>query len=52
MSATIASKGGRVQLVQSDMHLALNMSKMGKEGFLHATIEEMRQVIKKPRGEV
>jgi len=34
MSATMARQGGRVQLEQSDMHLALNMAKMAKEGFV------------------
>jgi hypothetical protein len=33
MSATMARQGGRVQLEQSDMRLALNMAKMAKEGF-------------------
>ena len=39
MSATMARQGGRVQLEQSDMCLALNMTKMAKEGFLRAAIE-------------
>jgi hypothetical protein len=30
MSATMARQGGRVQLEQSDMRLALNMAKMAK----------------------
>jgi hypothetical protein len=33
MSATMARQGGRVQLEQSDMRLALIMAKMAKEGF-------------------
>jgi hypothetical protein len=33
-------EGGWVQLEQSDMRLALNMAKMGKEGFSPASIEE------------
>jgi hypothetical protein len=41
-----------VQLEQSDMHLALNMAKMAKEGFSRAAIEEKKYVIKKPRAEV
>jgi len=52
MSATMARQGGQVQLEQSDMHLALNMAKMAKERFLHATIEEMQQLIQKPCAEV
>ena len=52
MSATIARQGRRVQLEQSDMRLALNMAKMGKQGFSHAAIEEKRYLIKKPRAEV
>jgi len=52
MSATMARQVGRVQLEQSDMHLALNMAKMAKEGFSRATIEEMKYLIKKPRAEV
>jgi len=47
----MARQGGRVQLEQSDMHLAFNMAKMAKEGFLCATIEEMQQLIKKPHAE-
>jgi hypothetical protein len=45
MSATMASQGGRVQLEQSDMGLALNMTTMAKEGFLRATIEETKYLI-------
>jgi len=52
MSATMARQEGRVQLEQSDMHLALNMAKMARGGFLHAAIEEMQYLIKKPRAEV
>jgi len=52
MSATMASQGGRVQLEQSDMCLALNMAKMAKEGFSRAAIEEMKYLIKKPRAKV
>ena len=33
MSATMARGGGRVQLEQSDMRLALNMAKWLKMGF-------------------
>jgi len=52
MSATMARQGGRVQLEQSDMRLALNMAKMAQEGFSRATIEETKYLIKKPRAEV
>jgi len=52
MSATMARQGGQVQLEQSDMCQALNMAKMGKEGFLHARIEETNYHIQKPRAEV
>jgi len=40
MSATMARQGGRVQLEQSDMPLALDMAKMAKGGFSRAAIEE------------
>jgi len=36
----MARQGGRVQLEQSDMRLALNMAKMAKGGFSRATVEE------------
>jgi len=52
MSAAMARQGGRVQLEQSDMHLALNISKIAKEGFSRAAIEETKYVIKKLRAEV
>jgi len=52
MSATMARQGGRVQLEQSDMCLALNMAKMATGGFSHATIEETQYLIKKPSAEV
>ena len=48
----MARQGGRVQLEQSDMRLALNMAKMAKERFSGAAIEEMKYLIKKPRAEV
>ena len=48
----MARQGGRVQLEQSDMRLALNMAKMVKRGFSHAPIEETQYLIKKPRAEV
>jgi len=52
MSATMARQGGRVQLEQTDMRLALNMAKIAKRGFSRATIEETQHLIKKPRAEV
>jgi len=52
MSATMARQGGRVQLEQSDMRLALNMAKMAKEGFSRVAIEATKYLIKKPRAYV
>jgi len=52
MSATMARQGGRVQLEQSDMRLALNTATMAKGGFSLAAIEETQNLIKKPRAEV
>jgi hypothetical protein len=52
MSATMPRQGGRVQLEQSDMRLALIMAKMAKEGFSRASIEETKYLIKKPRAVV
>jgi hypothetical protein len=52
MSATMARQGGRVQLEQFNMPLALNMAKMAKGWFLHAAIEEMQYLIKKHHTEV
>ena len=48
----MARQGGRVQLEQSDMRLALNMAKMAKEGFSRAAMEEMQFLIEKPCAEV
>jgi len=48
----MARQGGRVQLEQSDMRLALNMAKMAKEGFSCAALEETKYHIKRPRNEV
>jgi len=45
MSATMARQGGRVQLKQSDMRLALNMAKMAREWFSRAAIKEMQYLI-------
>jgi len=49
MSATMARQGGRVQLEQSDMRVALNMAKMANEGYSRAAIEETKYLIKKWR---
>ena len=48
----MARQGGRVQLEQSDMRLALNMAKMAKEGFSRDGLEETQMLIKKPRAEL
>jgi len=48
----MARQGGRVQLEQSNMRLALNMAEMAKEGVLRAGIEETQQLIEKPCTEV
>jgi len=48
----MARQGGRVQLEQSDMQLALNTAKMAKGGFLHAAIEQTQFLIKKPWAKV
>jgi hypothetical protein len=52
MSATMARQGGQVQVEQSDMCLALNMTKMAKGGFSHAAIEETQLLIKKSHAKV
>jgi len=52
MYATMARKGGWVQLEQSDIRLVLNIGKMAKGGFLRTTIEETQFLIKKPQAEV
>ena len=52
MSATMARQGGRVQLEQSDMRLALNMAKMAKGWFSRTAIEGTQQLIRKPHAEV
>jgi hypothetical protein len=49
MSATMARQGDRVQLEQSNMRLALNMSKTAIEGFSLTAMEETQQLIKDPR---
>jgi len=52
MSATMARQGGRVQLEQFDMRLALNMARMAKGRFSRAAVEETQYLIKKPRAQV
>jgi len=52
MSSTMARQGGRVQLEQSNMLLALNMSKMAKWGLSRGAIEETQQLIKELRAKV
>jgi hypothetical protein len=48
----MARQGGRVQLEQSVIHLALNMAKMSKARFSRAAKAETQQLIKKPLAEV
>jgi saccharopine dehydrogenase-like NADP-dependent oxidoreductase len=48
----MAREGGRVQLEQSDMCLALNFAKMAKRGFSRTTIKETQHLIKKTRASV
>jgi len=48
MSATIAKEGGREQLEQSDMPLALNTAIMAKAGFSRAAIQETQYLDKRP----
>jgi len=43
----MARQGGRVQLEQSDMWLALNMFKIAKGGFLRAAVDEIQNLTKK-----
>jgi len=52
MSATMARQGGRVQLEQSDMPLALNMARMARKCCSRTAIEETQHIIKKERAEV
>jgi len=48
MSASMARQGGRVQLEQSDMSIALNMAKMATRGSSCTMIEETQHLIMKP----
>jgi len=52
MSATMAEQGGRVQLEQSDMHLALNTAKIAQGGISRAAMEETQILMQRPRAEV
>jgi len=52
MSANMARAGGRVQLEQSDMRLALNMTKMANGWLSHTTREETQHLIKNPHATV
>jgi hypothetical protein len=52
MSATMARQGGRVQLEQSDLGLALNMAKMAKGVFSCSAMEKMQQLLMKPSARV
>jgi hypothetical protein len=51
-TATIARQGGRIELEQSDMRVALNMATMAKQRFSQATLEETKYLIKAPHTEV
>jgi len=48
----MARQGGRVQLEQSDMRLALNMAKMAEGGFSRRSKQETQVLIRKPWAEV
>jgi hypothetical protein len=48
----MARQGGRVQLDQSTMHLALNMAKKAKWGCSRTPLDKMQPVIKKDRAKV
>jgi len=52
MSSTMERQGGRVQLEQSDVRLAMKMAKMAKGGFSRAGIKYTQFLIKQPRAEV
>ena len=49
---TMARQGGRVQLEQSNMRLALDMAKMAKGGSLRTAIKERAHLIKIPCADV
>jgi len=52
MSATMARQGGRVQLEQSDMCLAVNMATLAKGRVSGAALQETEELIKNPVAEV
>jgi len=52
MSATVVRQGGRIHLEQSDMHLAFDMAKMPRGGYLHTTTEGTEYLIKTARADV
>jgi len=52
MSATIARQGGRVQLEQSDVCLALYIARMAEWAFSQAAIEETQYLMKDPSAAV
>jgi hypothetical protein len=52
MTANIARQGGRVQLEQSDICLAMDMAKMAKGGLSCTAIVEMQYLIKRPCAKV
>jgi len=52
MSATMARQGGRVQLEQCKVRLAMNIAKMAKGGIHGAAIEDMQYLFKKPRAKL
>jgi hypothetical protein len=52
MSGTMARQGGRVQLEQTDIQLAMNLANMAKGGFSRAAIEETQYLIQTSRTKV
>jgi hypothetical protein len=52
MSTSMARLGGRVQLEQSDMCIALNIAKLAKGEFSCAVIEKTHQLFKTPCAQV
>jgi len=52
MSPTMARQGGRVQLEQSAMCLALNMAKMAEEGISSPAIDERNYLMWNPPAEI
>jgi len=52
MLGTMPRQGGRVQLEQPNMDLALNMAKMAKGEISRAGMEETQQLINEPLTDV